>query len=118
MAMEMKIKPTQLADNFHEVILEFRLEAKVAETVVYLVELQQAGLFMIRGVGPDDLRRLLGTHCPHILLPFARQAISDLITKGGFPPFLLPPMDFAAMMQAQEQQALAQQNGGAPAVVN
>jgi preprotein translocase subunit SecB len=105
MNMEMKLKPQQLAEGFHEVVLEFRLEAKVNDTVVYLVEVQQAGLFVIRNVPADDMRKLIGVGAPNFLLPYARQAISDLIIKGGFPPFLLPAMDFAAMLEAQERQA-------------
>ena len=116
MNMEMKLKPTLLAEGFHEVVLEFRLEAKIQETVVYLVEVQQAGLFMIRNVPQDDMKKLIGVAAPNFLLPYARQAISDLIIKGGFPPFLVPAMDFAAMLDAQERQLLAQGENPSPVV--
>ena len=58
------------------------------------VELQQAGAFGIRNVPAQDMQRLLGIFCPNYLLPYAREVISDLLTKGGFPPFLLPPVNF------------------------
>jgi preprotein translocase subunit SecB len=116
MNMEMKLKPQLLAVGFHEVVLEFRLEAKVNDAIVYLVEVQQAGLFVIRNVSNDDLKKLIGVAAPNFLLPYARQTISDMIVKGGFPPFLVPAMDFAAMLEAQERQAAQNDSNPSPVV--
>ena len=55
---------------------------------MYLVEVKQAGIFAIAGASPDDLKRLIGSFCPSVLFPYAREVVSDLITKGGFPSFL------------------------------
>jgi preprotein translocase subunit SecB len=101
-----------LGGELKEVVLTVRVEAQAAEKTVWLIELQQAGAFGMRNVPQQDLQRLVGIFCPNYLLPYARQVISDLLTKGGFPPFLLPPVNFEqlfvqAAMRAQQQQAQA-----------
>jgi preprotein translocase subunit SecB len=78
-----------------------------------LVELQQAGAFGIRNVPAQDMQRLLGIFCPNYLLPYAREVISDLLTKGGFPPFLLPPVNFEALFN--QAATRSQQQPQAPA---
>lgn len=98
---------TDIGGDMKEVVLTVRVEAQAAEKTVWLVELQQAGAFGIRNVPAQDMQRLLGIFCPNYLLPYARQVISDLLTKGGFPPFLLPPVNFEALFNqaaAQRQQ--------------
>jgi preprotein translocase subunit SecB len=99
-----------LGGDLKEVVLTVRAEAQAADKTVWLVELQQAGAFGIRNVPAGDMQRLLGIFCPNYLLPYARQVISDLLLKGGFPPFLLPPVNFEALYnqaaaRGQQQQA-------------
>lgn len=101
-----------LGGDLKEVVLTVRIEAQAAEKTVWLCELQQAGAFGIRNVPAGDMQRLLGIFCPNYLLPYARQTVSDLLIKGGFPPFLLPPVNFDALFaqaaaRAQQQQAPA-----------
>jgi preprotein translocase subunit SecB len=104
-----------LGGDIKEVVLMVRVEAQAAEKTVWLVELQQAGAFGIRNVPAQDMQRLLGIFCPNYLLPYARQVISDLLTKGGFPPFLLPPVNFEVLFnQAAAQRAQQQQQPQAP----
>jgi len=98
-----------VADNVHEIVLTITLEAKVGERVAYLVEVKQAGTFMIRNYPLEDARRIVGGFCPGVLFPYARQAVSDLILRGGFPPFLLPPVNFDALFQQSLEQAGQQQ---------
>lgn len=104
-----------LGGDLKEVVLTVRVEAQAAEKTVWLCELQQAGAFGIRNVPQDDMQRLLGIFCPNYLLPYARQVVSDLLMKGGFPPFLLPPVNFDALFaqaaaRAQQQQQPAAAN--------
>lgn len=102
-----------LGGDLKEVVLTVRVEAQAAEKTVWLVELQQAGAFGIRNVPTQDMQRLLGIFCPNYLLPYARQVITDLLTKGGFPPFLLPPVNFEGLFNQAATQA--QQQPQAPA---
>lgn len=102
-----------LGGDIKEVVLTVRVEAQAAEKTVWLVELQQAGAFGIRNVPAQEMQRLLGIFCPNYLLPYARQVISDLLTKGGFPPFLLPPVNFDALFN--QAAARAQQEQQPPA---
>ena len=100
-----------LGADMKEVVLTVRVEAQAAEKTLWLVELQQAGAFGIRNVPASDMQRLLGIFCPNYLLPYARQVISDLLMKGGFPPFLLPPVNFDALFAqaaARAQQPTAE----------
>ena len=89
--------------NF-EVVLTITLTAKVEEETAFLVEVQQAGIFMISGIEGENLRMVLGTAAPNILFPYARENIDALCVKGGFPPVMLAPVNFDALYQ----QALAQ----------
>lgn len=105
----------ELGNDLKEVVLTVRVEAQVANKTFWLIELQQAGAFGVRNVPPQDLQRLLAIFCPNYLLPYARQVVSDLLLKGGFPPFLLPPVNFEALFaqaaaRAQQEQAAAQAN--------
>jgi preprotein translocase subunit SecB len=98
-----------VAPDLHEVVLTITLEAKVADKVAYLVEVKQAGIFLIRGYDLDQTRQIIGAFCPNVLFPYARQSVSDLILRGGFPPFLLPPVNFDALFQQSMAQQAAQQ---------
>ena len=102
-----------LGNDMKEVVLTVRVEAQAADKTAWLIELQQAGAFGMRNVPPQDAQRLVGIFCPNYLLPYARQVVTDLLTKGGFPPFLLPPVNFEqlflqAALRAQQQQQQAQ----------
>ncbi|HWN05890.1 MAG TPA: protein-export chaperone SecB, partial [Steroidobacteraceae bacterium] len=79
-----------VGQDAHEVVLSVTLEAKAGDVAVYLAEVKQAGVFLVRGFGADETRRILGTFAPNILFPYIRQTVSDVVIKGGFPPFLLP----------------------------
>lgn len=111
--MNMNTTGNGLGENMHEVVLTITLEAKIAEKVAYLVEVKQAGVFLIRGYSEDEARRIVASFCPGVLFPYVRQAISDLILKGGFPPFLLPPVNFDALYQQSLDQARQQQGQSA-----
>ena len=86
-----------LSGNTHEVILSLTVTAKVQDKTAYLVEVQQAGIFDIHGYDDEQLAAVIGSYCPHVLFPYAREAVSDLVTRGGFPQLLLAPLNFDAL---------------------
>ena len=102
--LNMNTSGDELAPDVREVLLTITLEAKQGDSTLYLVEVKQAGVFTFAGASPEDMKRLIGSFCPSVLFPYAREVISDLITKGGFPNFLLPLVNFDALFaQASEQ---------------
>ena len=113
--LNMNTTGATVAQDLHEVTLTITLEAKIGDKVAYLVEVKQAGLFVIRGYNLDETRQIVGAFCPNVLFPYARQSVSDMIIRGGFPPFLLPPVNFDALFQQSLQQQ-AEQQQQAPAV--
>ena len=90
-------RATALAQDVHEVVLQVNLEAKAGDKTVWLLELQQAGAFTIRNLSAPELSQVLSIVAPNYLLAFARATVSELIGKGGFPPFLLPLVTFEAL---------------------
>ncbi|HFD33260.1 MAG TPA: protein-export chaperone SecB [Gammaproteobacteria bacterium] len=96
-----------LGDNVHEIVLTVTVTAKIGEETAYLCEVKQAGIFTITGYSDQDMGAMAGSYCPNILFPYAREAISDLVVKGGFPQMLLAPVNFEALYQQHLQQAQA-----------
>src|SRR5579862_4525995 len=92
------------ADELHEVDLKLTAAAKNNEDPIFTVELLYGGLFQITGVLPENLEPVLLVECPRFLFPFARRIIADLTSEGGFPPFMLDPIDFAAVYTARRAQ--------------
>ena len=92
-------------DDRHEVVLTITVEAKDDDKTCFLVELQQAGLFEIVGYDGEELKAIAGSFCPNILFPYAREAIATMIQKGGFPEFVLQPINFDALFMQAKQQA-------------
>ena len=95
-----------VGENLFEVVLHIRVHAKRNDDTIFLAELDQAGVFAIQGYTQDETAMLLGTQCPTTLFPYAREAISSLVGRGGFPPLILQPINFDALYaRAREQQA-------------
>jgi preprotein translocase subunit SecB len=90
-----------LADSVYEVVLTVTVTCKLAEKTAYLAEVQQAGVFGMSGFDGNNRDAVLATYCPNVLFPYARQIVSDLIQNGGFPPFLLQPINFEALYAEQ-----------------
>ena len=94
-----------VSDALYEVVVTVTVTAKAGDKTMFLAEVAQAGLFSIVNVPAEELDPLLGIGCPTILYPYVREAVSDLVTRGGFPPVLLAPVSFEALyMQRQQQQ--------------
>ncbi len=101
-----------LQDNIYEVELNLTLTVKIDGAVAYLVEIKYAGIFTIAGYPDDQLDHLLASYCPNLLFPFARELISDLVVKGGFPQMLLAPINFDALyLQTLEERKKAATEG-------
>src|SRR5512135_834842 len=107
--LNISTRANALAQDVHEVVLQINLEAKAGDRTVWLLELQQAGAFMLRNLSAPELGQALSIIAPNYLLGFARAAVSDLVSKGGFPPFLLPLVTFEALHARAAQQAATQQ---------
>ena len=90
-----------LAENVYEVVLTVTVTCKVAEKTAYLAEVQQAGVFGLIGFDNPNRDAVLATYCPNVLFPYVRQAVSDMIQSGGFPPFLMQPINFEALYAEQ-----------------
>ncbi|WP_371323332.1 protein-export chaperone SecB [Dechloromonas sp. ZY10] len=97
-----------LGDGVFEVVLTVTVTATVGEKTVFLVEVGQAGIFRIMNVPEEQLEPLIAVACPNLLFPYAREVVSDAVTRAGFSPIVLQPVNFEAMyMQRLEEQAAA-----------
>lgn len=103
------------ANNIHEVVLTITVEAKHDDMTLFLVEVHQAGLFLISGYSKEEFEAIVGSFCPATLFPFARESIAGVVSKGGFPEFLLQPINFDALFAETKRQAAAQQEASPPA---
>ncbi|EGW23551.1 MULTISPECIES: protein-export chaperone SecB [Methylobacter] len=103
-----------LENSMYEVALAVTITVKNGDATAYLVEVNQAGIFSLGGFTNEEMGPMVGSFCPNILFPYAREAISDLVTKGGFPQMLLAPVNFDALYSQHLQQA--QQAPGSDAI--
>jgi preprotein translocase subunit SecB len=94
--------------DVHEVVLTVTVDAKHEDKTLFLVELQQAGLFQISGYSKEEFEAIVGTFCPNTLFPYAREAVASVVARGGFPEFLLQPINFDALYAESRKQAQAQ----------
>ena len=108
---------TPLENALFEISLTVTITVKCGETTAYLVEVNQAGIFALAGFNDQEMGPMMGSFCPNILFPYAREAISDLVTKGGFPQLLLAPVNFDALY-AQHLQQLQDQQVPASETIN
>ena len=98
----------QFGEGYYEVTVTATVTAKMGERTLFLAEVEQAGIFSVRNVPAADIGPLLGIACPTVVFPYLRETMSDVITRGGFPPLLLAPLSFE-QLYLQQQQAQAQQ---------
>ena len=94
-------KVNNFSDGNYEIVLTVTVTCKIGEKTAYLAEVQQAGVFGLTGFEQQNLEAVLATYCPHTLYPYARQAIAGLILQGGFPPFVLQPINFEQIYSDQ-----------------
>jgi preprotein translocase subunit SecB len=112
--VDLQTKTNRMEEAVYEVLLHITVTVKMADKVAFLVEVHQSGIFTIKGFPKEQLSHALGSMCPSILYPYAREAISDLVIKGGFPQLLLAPVNFDALyLQHLEQQKKSGEQGAA-----
>ena len=112
--LNLETKSSRIQENVHEVILSVTATVMSSKKSAFLVEVHQAGIFMVTGFASDQLHQMLGSFCPNILFPYAREAISDLVVRGGFPQLILAPVNFDALYA----QHLQEQKNGEPGKAN
>jgi len=95
--MQLGGKNQRIDEGLHEVLLTVTVTAKIKDKIMFLVEVQQAGIFRIRNVSDEEIDPVLGIGCPTILFPYLREAVSDVVTRAGFPPVILSPVNFEAI---------------------
>jgi len=107
-SVELNNNATPLSDNYFEVALQVTVTSKIADKTAFLVDVTQAGIFKVNNVPEETVETIIAVACPNILFPYAREVISDLITKAGFTAVLLNPINFEALYIQQKQQQAAQ----------
>jgi preprotein translocase subunit SecB len=100
----------KLDDGIFDVSLKVTVTAKIGDKVAFLVEITQSGIFSIRNVPEENLEPIIAIACPNILFPYAREAVSDMVTRAGFPPVLLNPINFEALYMQQQAANAAKAN--------
>ena len=93
-----------VSEGVYETVLTVTITAKLQEKTMFLIEAVQAGVFQIRNLPQQELDPVLGIACPNILFPYVREVVSDVVTRAGFPPVLLNPVNFETIYQQQLQQ--------------
>jgi preprotein translocase subunit SecB len=92
-----------ISDGYYEVVINLTVTAKVKEKTVFLVEVAYGGVFQVRNVPEAEIDMVMGVTCPNILFPYLREVVSETVSRAGFPPVILAPMNFEAIYKARQQ---------------
>ncbi|MEO6024336.1 MAG: protein-export chaperone SecB [Burkholderiales bacterium] len=101
--LQMHCEANSIGDDVYQASITVTVTAKLKEKVMFLVEACQAGIFRIKNVPADEIKAVLGIGCPNILFPYLRETVSDVVTRAGFPPVMLNPVNFEALYHQQQQ---------------
>ncbi|MCX8085326.1 MAG: protein-export chaperone SecB [Rhodocyclaceae bacterium] len=112
-SLQMQTAGEAVGEGVFNVVLTLTVTAKIQDKTQFLVEAAQAGIFQIRNVPAEELEPIVAIACPNILFPYARETISDAVTRAGFPPVLLAPVNFESIYRERlrEQEAQARASG-------
>ena len=108
LSVELSNATSQLDEGVFETVITVTVTSKIGDKTAFLVEVAQAGIFQIRNIPQDNIEMILGVTCPNILFPYARETVSDVVTRAGFPPVLLNPINFEALYAQQREKAEAE----------
>ena len=103
LGLEVDVLNEKLSDTLYEVILKLGVTVKTDDEVAFLVEIQQAGVFVLQGFDEQTIEHILGSMCPNILFPYARETIDSLAVKATFPAPMLAPINFDAFMEQRKK---------------
>lgn len=106
--LNLNTQVNRLDDQSFEVVLTVTVTAKLDDKTAFIAEVHQAGVFTLGGFPEQELAPLVGAYCPNILFPYAREALTDVVTKGSFPQLVLQPINFDVLFAQHQQQATAQ----------
>lgn len=95
--LNLETKSNRIQDDTHEVVLSITATVTTSQKTAFLIEVHHAGVFLIKGFANDQLHEMLGSFCPKILFPYAREVVSDVVVRGGFPQLILAPVNFDAL---------------------
>ena len=110
--LDLNTSVSTVEGDVREVLLTVTLSAKQGDRTVFLVEVKQAGAFVMQNLGEEEIKRATAVVCPGVLFPYVRSVVSSLVSQGGFPQLLLPPVNFEALFLANQQQAATAAAGG------
>ena len=102
--LNLQTESKKLASDSYEVILHITTTVKLKDKVAFLVEVKQAGIFTIKGFAEEQIDPMLGSFCPNVIFPYAREIISETICRGSFPPLYLAPINFDAFYEEKVKQ--------------
>ncbi|HUU73524.1 MAG TPA: protein-export chaperone SecB [Burkholderiales bacterium] len=102
-----------ISDGYYEVVINLTVTAKVKEKTMFLVEVAYGGVFQVRNVPESEIDMVMGVTCPNILFPYLREVVSETVSRAGFPPVILHPMNFEAIFKARQQKGDEQAAAGA-----
>jgi len=103
--MDLRNSHQRLDTDLYEICLHVSLHATIGERTLFMIEMEQAGMFLMQGYAAEEIRRLVSANCPAVLYPYCREAISATIGRGGFPSILLQPINFDALFERAETES-------------
>lgn len=112
--IQLGVEAQPVADGYFEIAVSATVTTKIKDKTVFLVECKQAGIFEIRNIPQEQMQPILGIACPQIVYPYLRGNVADIVTRAGFPPVHLAEINFQAMYEQQQQQALADSAANEP----
>ena len=105
--MQLHIDDKNIKESMHEVVLTVTITAKTKDKTLFLIEVQQAGVFQIINIEEAEMLPILNIVCPNVIFPYMRETVSDIVTRAGFPPVILSPVNFEALYNDSKQKAMA-----------
>jgi preprotein translocase subunit SecB len=104
--MQLQINDKHINEGMYEVVLTATITAKTKDKTIFLVEALQGGIFQIRNLEEAEMASILNIVCPNVIFPYMRETISDIVTRAGFPPVILSPVNFEALYNENKRQAM------------